>query len=72
MNEDKNRKENRRGLKSICRMQGSASQSYFLWDAQENKVARKLFYDLENREAEVVEDNAEEIEAMYFELAAKQ
>ena len=53
-------------------MQGSASQSYFLWDAQENKVARKLFYDLENREAEVVEDNAEEIEAMYFELAAKQ
>ena len=72
LNEDKNRKENRRGLKSICRMQGSASQSYFLWDAQENKVARKLFYDLENREPEVVEDNAEEIEAMYFELAAKQ
>ena len=69
---DKNRKENRRGLKSICRMQGSLSQSYFLWDAQQNKVARKLYYDLENREEEVVSDHAESMENMYLEMAAKQ
>jgi hypothetical protein len=30
---DKNKKENRRGLQTICRMVGSLSQSYFLWDA---------------------------------------
>ena len=69
---DMHRKQNRRGLKSICRMQGSLSQSYFLWDAQQNKVARKLYYDLENKEEEEVSDHAQSIEDMYFEMAEKQ
>ena len=29
---DKLRKENRRGIQTICRMQGSMSQSYFMLD----------------------------------------
>ena len=53
-------------------MQGSLSQSYFLWDAQQNKVARKLYYDLENKEEEEVSDHAQSIENMYFEMAEKQ
>lgn len=69
---DKNKKENRRGLKAICRLQGSLTQSYFLWDAQQHKVARKLYYELEGREEEVVSDHQEEIDAVYSELAVKQ
>ena len=30
---DKNRKENRQGIQDICRMTGSLSQSYFIFDA---------------------------------------
>jgi hypothetical protein len=69
---DKNKKENRRGLQTICRMQGSLSQSYFLWDAQDNKLAREIYYELENREEEVIDDNNEELEEIYTHMQFKQ
>lgn len=31
---DKARKDNRRGIQEICRMTGSLSQSYFIFDSQ--------------------------------------
>ena len=37
---DKLRKENRRGIQTICRMQGSMSQSYFMLDYKDYQVAR--------------------------------
>jgi hypothetical protein len=46
-------------------MQGSLSQSYFLWDAQQHKLSREIFYELENREEEDVYDNNEELEDIY-------
>jgi hypothetical protein len=49
-------------------MQGSLSQSYFLWDAQSNDLARKLFYELESRPKVVEEDNSEELEEIYQEM----
>jgi hypothetical protein len=63
---DKQMKENRRGLQTICRMQGSLTQSYFLWDNHEYGLARKIYYDLENRKKEDDgDDNYEEIEKIY-------
>jgi len=58
---DRTQKSNRRGLQTICRMQGSLSQSYFLWDAQKYKIARKVYYELENQEKELEEDNWSEV-----------
>jgi hypothetical protein len=40
---DKSRKENRQGIQDICRMTGSLSQSYFIFDAQQYKVGRKIY-----------------------------
>ena len=37
---DKQRKENRRGIQTICRMQGSMTQSYFMLDYKDYQVAR--------------------------------
>ena len=39
-------KENRRGLQTICRMKGSNSQSYFLFDSQITKIDRNIYYEL--------------------------
>ena len=41
---DKGRKENRRGILTICRMQGSIAQTYFVMDQMQYKVARKIYY----------------------------
>ena len=37
---DKQRKENRRGIQTICRIQGSMTQSYFMLDYKDYQVAR--------------------------------
>jgi hypothetical protein len=47
---DKNRKENRQGIQDICRMTGSLSQSYFIFDAQQFKVGRKIYYGISHDE----------------------
>ena len=47
---DKNRKENRQGIQDICRMTGSLSQSYFIFDAQQFKVGRKIYYGIDMTE----------------------
>ena len=41
---DKARKENRRGIQTICRMQGSITQSYFMLDQYEYRTARDIYY----------------------------
>lgn len=69
---DKNKKENRRGLQTICRMVGSLSQSYFLWDAQQNKIARDIYYELENEEEVKVENNDSDLEDIYNSMQSKQ
>ena len=46
LREDRVMKENRRGLQTICRMKGSNSQSYFLYDSQDLQVAREIRYEL--------------------------
>ena len=69
---DQNKKENRRGLQTICRMTGSLSQSYFLWDAQQNKIAREIYYRLENQEESDSDDNDSELEEIYLGMLAKQ
>ena len=53
-------------------MTGSLSQSYFLWDAQQNKIAREIYYRLENEEEPDVSDNDSEIEEIYQGMLAKQ
>ena len=45
---DKDRKDNKKGEQEICRMRGSLSQSYFIFDAQQYKVGRKIYYGIEN------------------------
>ena len=62
---DKSKKENRRGLQTICRLQGSLTQSYFLLDAQQHKLARKIYYELESREEIVDYDDHSELEDNY-------
>lgn len=62
---DKERKENRRGIAEICRMNGSLTQSYFIFDSYQYKVAREIFYGIEGEEAQDSEsaesdDNQEE------------
>ena len=52
---DKNRKENRQGKQDICRMVGSLSQSYFIFDAQQYKVGRKIYYGIQQTEEPVDE-----------------
>jgi len=41
---DKARPNNRRGIQEICRMTGSLTQSYFIFDSQKFKEARKIYY----------------------------
>jgi len=45
---DKNRKDNRTGKQDICRMAGSITQSYFLLDAPQYKVGRKIYYNFDD------------------------
>lgn len=42
-------------------MTGSLSQSYFIFDAQQYKVGRKIYYGLEQEQEEVQEDNLDDI-----------
>ena len=58
---DLNRKENRQGIKDICRMTGSLSQSYFIFDAQQYQVGRKIYYGLEQEQEVVEEENLNDI-----------
>lgn len=53
-------------------MTGSLSQSYFLWDAQQNKIAREIYYRLENQEESDSDDNDSELEEIYLGMLAKQ
>jgi hypothetical protein len=69
---DKSKKENRRGLQTICRMQGSLSQSYFLWDAQQHKLAREIYYELENRPEVVQVTHDGDLEETYAHMQFKQ
>jgi len=41
----------RRKVQNICRMKGQ-TQSYFIFDSQRFKVAKKIYYNLENEEEE--------------------
>mmetsp|Transcript_4428 Transcript_4428/g.6516 ORF Transcript_4428/g.6516 Transcript_4428/m.6516 type:complete len:83 (+) Transcript_4428:7050-7298(+) len=54
---DKARKENRAGVQEICRMTGSLSQSYFIFDSQMFQVARKIYFSLDDDNAQ--SNNAE-------------
>ena len=54
---DKNRKDNRSGVQDICRMQGSLSQSYFIFDAQQFKVGRKIYFGIQQDEEVIDEVN---------------
>lgn len=47
---DKERKDNRRGVQEICRMTGSLTQSYFVFDSQNYKIGRKIFYGMAAKE----------------------
>ena len=44
MKNDKTKKENRKGIQTICRMRGSISQSYFMLDQPDFDVARDIYY----------------------------
>lgn len=52
---DRNRRENRRGVQEICRMT-SMSQSYFIFDSHQYKVARKIYYELDKHDQYANED----------------
>lgn len=45
---DKARPDNRRGVQEVCRMTGSLTQSYFIFDSVEYKVGRKIYYGLDD------------------------
>ena len=53
---DKGRRENRKGTQEICRM-ASVSQSYYMFDSQHYKVARKLYYALDRKDQYANEDD---------------
>lgn len=57
---DKDRKDNRRGIQDICRMSGSLTQSYFIFDSQEYKVGRKIYYGMQGKE--IVDEDEFEME----------
>ena len=40
-------------MQTICRMKGSLTQSFFIFDSQRFKMARNIFYNLENEEDEM-------------------
>ena len=42
---DKSRRDNRRGVQEICRMTGSETQSFFVFDCSKYKIARKLYFE---------------------------
>ena len=46
---DKERKENRKGTQEICRMV-STSQSYYMFDSNHYRVARKILHDFDRRD----------------------
>jgi len=41
--QDRDRLENRLGLQTICRISGSISQSYFVFDNRDFEVAHKIY-----------------------------
>jgi hypothetical protein len=41
------------GKSEVCRMTGSRSQSYFIFDSQQYKVANKIYYSMEQYEKEI-------------------
>ena len=45
INADKNRRENRKGQQEICRLSGSETQSFFIFDCAKYKIARKLYFE---------------------------
>lgn len=45
---DKDREDNKQGIPDICRMTGSLTQSYFIFDAVQFKVGRKIYYGMAN------------------------
>ena len=49
---DKDRKDNKKGEQEICRMTGSLTQSYFIFDAQQYKVGRKIYFGMDNEAPE--------------------
>ena len=59
---DKGRKENRRGILTICRMQGSIAQTYFMMDQMQYDVARKIYYGLTNAGDDNIENSKGEKE----------
>mmetsp|Transcript_7650 Transcript_7650/g.12858 ORF Transcript_7650/g.12858 Transcript_7650/m.12858 type:complete len:171 (-) Transcript_7650:147-659(-) len=54
INADKSRTENRRGIQEICRMTGTRSQSYFIFDSQQYSVARKMYFSLEEEKRALI------------------
>lgn len=55
---------NLRGNQRICRMQGSLSQTYFIFDSVGKETSRKIYYNLTqkyiNERIEEIEDEVEE------------
>ena len=49
---DINRKENRMASQTICRMTGSHSQSYYIFDSVNYKIARKIYFSIEHNRSE--------------------
>ena len=65
---DKARKENRNGVQEICRMTGSLTQSYFIFDSQNYKVARKIYYGIDDQ---VEQDEDDDIQGILNKKAEK-
>ena len=65
---DKNRKENRRGIQEICRMRGSLTQSYFIFDSHQYKVARKIYFGIE--EDDIMLENRDDDAQVVAEIEA--
>lgn len=53
-------------------MAGSNTQSYFLWDAPQHKVARSIYYELEGLEHDEVSNDESEINEIYEQMTVNQ
>lgn len=42
--QDKRRIENRKSVQTVCRLKGSKTQSYFIFDSQRFYVAKQIYY----------------------------
>ena len=54
---DRTRRENKRGIQTVCRIQGS-NQSYFIFDSLKYKIAREIYFSLDDEE-QIVNDTEE-------------